>query len=814
MKINHNLIGRVVTALMLSAVLSACGGSSSSEEEPPKLAFDEEPPKLVLQPLSIQVAEGNSGTTVASFNIILSASSASTVTVDYATSDISATAPDDYQSVNGTLSFPPGETSKVVMVNVVGDAIAEPDETFRLTLSNPGNADLGSAVGVATITTDDEVAILPIPALQIGNINLAEGNSGTTTAEFSITLSASSTSTVTVDYATSDITATAPGDYQSKNATLSFAPGETSKTVMINVITDVIAELDETFKLTLSNPGNADLSDAVGVATIINDDTDSTVLLSNPGPQFFDEEQAYTINITARPNARIFVSGMPPGMHWDEVNRRFDFRPDFIQGGKSWQVTMEAVDGIETQTQTFEVRVNNTIQPPWPVVVSVEEISGATQALGIFKLGVEQTTDDFLDSPGHAGRVFQANLAIPKPASAANLLPVRIGLHGSGGSPGTVGRGWIFGVAPHDPHRPTETWWTGYNNQLPDGEISNGSNPDYTQRRVMHLLSFLLENCPGWRTEGCPGADLERISVSGQSMGGTGSHFLAINYARHFAEVSSRIGGTTPHFLSNGQQGTLASIWGSKAAGLPDEQGRNVWEHYDASRAALNDKDFRNLHFSTISGKNDPTISFNAMVGVSPVTATSFIGALQQEGIGHLVVWDQRAHGGSDPLLGATWWQKTIQSPPDENFFLRRNRAFPAFSNSSTDDDSGAPDGMGGFTGTLRGAKNRYLQWDNVNIIDTRDQLSVPIKVDIDTTGTPPADPSLPPQGNKYYGSLPITADATIRRIQQFQLLPGETVRWSYAGNSGTVSANNDGSVTVPNLEMLTSFTPLVLTRP
>jgi len=270
-------------------------------------------------------------------------------------------------------------------------------------------------------------------------------------------------------------------------------------------------------------------------------------------------------------------------------------------------------------------------------------------------------------------------------------------------------------------------------------------------------------------------------------------------------------GGTTPHFLSPGQQAGLSSYWGSKEFGLPgNDKGTNIWDLYDASRAALNNKDFRNLHFSTISGKNDPVISFDAMVRESPVTGISFLSALQQEGVGHLSAWDQRAHTGQDSPLSADWWKELAL---DATSFLRRDLAFPAFSNGSADDDAGEPNGAGGYTGTLRGAINRYLRWDSPDIIDTRDQLSIPVKVDIDTTGTPP-DPGYPPKGNYYYGQLPITADVTIRRIQQFQMLPGEAINWSYNGKAGTVSANDDGSVTVRNLEMTTSFTPLVFTRP
>ncbi|MCF6264678.1 MAG: hypothetical protein L3J24_13975, partial [Xanthomonadales bacterium] len=292
------------------------------------------------------------------------------------------------------------------------------------------------------------------------------------------------------------------------------------------------------------------------------------------------------------------------------------------------------------------------------------------------------------------------------------------------------------------------------------------------------------------------------------SMGGTGAHFTALRYARHFASVFSRIGGTAAQLLSTGQQGMLRNHWGSIEPELLDDTGMSVWAYYDASRGLLGDRDFRNLHFSTVVGQNDTTINFRHIVGQSPVTNISFFDALQQQSVSHFIVWDQRAHGSTEgPPLGANWWQ-----PLDSNSTLVRNQAFPAFTNSSADEDPGVPDGQGGFTGSLRGVINRYLGWSSAELVDTRDQLSIPIRADIDTTGTPP-EPGFPPRGNQYYGPLPITATVTMRRIQQFQVLPGETISWNYNGNSGAVFANADGSVTIPNLAMMPAYTELKLSR-
>ena len=86
----------------------------------------------------------------------LSAPSAKTVTVAYATSDGTATAPGDYTPASGTLTFTPGQTSQTFMVSVMNDALAEPTETINLALASPGNAILGTQ-GTATLTiTDDD----------------------------------------------------------------------------------------------------------------------------------------------------------------------------------------------------------------------------------------------------------------------------------------------------------------------------------------------------------------------------------------------------------------------------------------------------------------------------------------------------------------------------------------------------------------------------------------------------------------------------------------------------------------------------------
>jgi uncharacterized repeat protein (TIGR01451 family) len=109
-------------------------------------------------------------------------------------------------------------------------------------------------------------------AVSIDDVSVTEGNSGTTTAAFTVSLSTASGRSVTVNYATADGTATQPSDYQSTSGALTFAPGQTSKTIGVAVVGETVVEPDETYNVNLSGPSNASLADGAGVGTIVNDD--------------------------------------------------------------------------------------------------------------------------------------------------------------------------------------------------------------------------------------------------------------------------------------------------------------------------------------------------------------------------------------------------------------------------------------------------------------------------------------------------------------------------------------------------------------
>ena len=128
-----------------------------------------------------------------------------------------------------------------------------------------------------------QVNLEVLPQIGVGDATGVEGDSGTTTATFNVSLNAGYTKDVTVGYTTTSGSAVSGSDYQAASGTLTFAPGEASKSVVVNVVGDLGVEADEAFFLDLSSPVNASIGDARGAATIRNDDSTGCDITGTPG---------------------------------------------------------------------------------------------------------------------------------------------------------------------------------------------------------------------------------------------------------------------------------------------------------------------------------------------------------------------------------------------------------------------------------------------------------------------------------------------------------------------------------------------------
>jgi serralysin len=234
-----------------------------------------------LPAVSVGNASGAENAGTITFTLSLSATAATTTSVAWSTVDISTAAGSDYVAASGTATFLAGESSTTVTVTLIDDTTYEGNETFAVNLLNPNGLTISDGQGIGTIVEDDAQ---PLPTLSINDARVNEGKYNTkgknpgpqlTNMAFTVTLSAASAQTVTVNYNTADGTATtADNDYQAASGTLTFAPGEVSKAVNVTIVGDNIVEPDQTFSVTLTSPTmNASINDGSGMGTIVNDDT-------------------------------------------------------------------------------------------------------------------------------------------------------------------------------------------------------------------------------------------------------------------------------------------------------------------------------------------------------------------------------------------------------------------------------------------------------------------------------------------------------------------------------------------------------------
>ena len=188
------------------------------------------------------------------FVVTLSETSLSETRIPFRTLENSGTAlgeDSDFREVAGTLVIPAGETSETIEVFVFDRRIDEADESIVLELFDPENGvfpnDAGNLRATGVILDTDGTG--NNRALFVSQVKIVEGNDGSQQAVFDVQLSQASSNAITLNYTTSDGSALAGQDYQAQSSTLTFAAGETHKTVAVSLIGDTIAEANEFFNL-------------------------------------------------------------------------------------------------------------------------------------------------------------------------------------------------------------------------------------------------------------------------------------------------------------------------------------------------------------------------------------------------------------------------------------------------------------------------------------------------------------------------------------------------------------------------------------
>lgn len=229
------------------------------------------------------------------------------VSVQYATSNGSATAGSDYTATSGTLNWADNDDNpKAFTVPILEDNLQESNETFNLTLSNPGGgAGLGTpSVRSVTISDNDQGGGSPGSLAFTGASFQASEGAGS--ASIAVSRSGGSQGAVSVQFATSDGSATAGNDYTAVSGTLSWGDGDSAdKSFAVPIIDDLQGEPDETVNLTLASPGGGAGLGSPSAAVLTLFDNDSV----EPGPCVGDD---HTLCLQDD-RFRVRVTFTPPG---------------------------------------------------------------------------------------------------------------------------------------------------------------------------------------------------------------------------------------------------------------------------------------------------------------------------------------------------------------------------------------------------------------------------------------------------------------------------------------------------------------------
>ena len=278
------------------------GGVTNPADQTLTITDDEATPtaSLALNPASIGEAGGKSTVTAT-----LSGASSAEVTVTVSATPVGGAQTGDFTlSSNRKLTIAAGATASTGTVEITANDndVDGPDKTVTVSGTASGGGVTNPADQTLTITDDDGTAAFTVAAASV-----SEGNSGMADLTFTVSLSPASSSETTVQWATSDGTATEGTDYTAGSGTLTFAAGDTEKTVTVAVTGDVVDEgASETLTLTLSNPGGgAELGTAKAATGTITDDdaAPSGITLSvTPSTVAENVQTAPTVTVKASVN--------------------------------------------------------------------------------------------------------------------------------------------------------------------------------------------------------------------------------------------------------------------------------------------------------------------------------------------------------------------------------------------------------------------------------------------------------------------------------------------------------------------------------
>jgi len=289
-----------IESLSFRVKVTDAAGDSFEESFTLSVTDSDDIPQLSISDVTVSEADGTAEITVS-----VSGDNYDTATVDYATGDGTAVAGTDYTTTSGSFSWDKDDTdSQTITVPLLDNEIDQADRTFVVTLSNANNATIDSGSATITIIDDDDE-----PTLTISDLTVSESVTGGK-ATVTVELTGASSEAITVDYATTDGTATAgtTDDYVATSGTLSWAAEATGTTTFdITINTDDIDESEETVIVTLSNSTNAAISDSEATITISDDNDAPRITIGDVTLTEGDTQISVPVTMTGKTSEEAWV---------------------------------------------------------------------------------------------------------------------------------------------------------------------------------------------------------------------------------------------------------------------------------------------------------------------------------------------------------------------------------------------------------------------------------------------------------------------------------------------------------------------------
>lgn len=331
------------------------------------------------------------------FEVTLSEAATSAVSVQYSTQEstgpTAATSGADYTpQTNQTLTFSAGQTSKIISIATLDDSIAEDSETFDVVLSNPVGAPLIASTATGTIR-DNDGAVQTVSISDAADV--IEGQSAT----FTVTLSAAATSTVTVQYSTSSGSgpegATNGVDFTAAtNATLTFSPGQTEKTITVLTTNDQEVEGNEVFVVSLTSASGVTLGDREASGTILDNDSGGglpAIYIANAPAVSEGANSVFTVTLSAASTSPVTVrystavDSRPTAASAADFTVRTNQLLTFAAGQTQRTISIPTTDDSEVEdTETFGIQLSNPVGATLATAAAVGTINDNEVALPAF----------------------------------------------------------------------------------------------------------------------------------------------------------------------------------------------------------------------------------------------------------------------------------------------------------------------------------------------------------------------------------------------------------------------------------------------